>query len=218
MDVRVGPKGKLSTEELMLLNCGVGEDSWESLGLQGDQTVNSKGNQSWIFIGSWSWSFNTLATWSKELILWKRPWCWERLRAGGEGDDRGWDSWMHHWFDGHGFEQGPGVGDGQGSLASCSPWGCTELDMTEGPDWKSNLHLYRRFILHKGTYQEEKSPEQSETYLCSPNACSSHLLEHLPPLKPQTPAHSLSSKSYLSLSGLLAFWVSDLFGLLYIHA
>ena len=35
-----------------------------------------------------------LATWCKELTHWKRPWCWERLRAGGEGDDRGWDGWM----------------------------------------------------------------------------------------------------------------------------
>ena len=39
-------------------------------------------------------SSNTLATWCKELTLWKRPWCWERLGAGGEGDDRGWDDWM----------------------------------------------------------------------------------------------------------------------------
>ena len=37
---------------------------------------------------------NTLATWYKELTHWKRPWCWERLRAGGKGDDRGWDGWM----------------------------------------------------------------------------------------------------------------------------
>ena len=42
----------------------------------------------------WSWNSNTLATWSKELAHWKRPWCWERLRAGGEGDHRGWDGWM----------------------------------------------------------------------------------------------------------------------------
>ena len=35
-----------------------------------------------------------LATWCKELTHWKRPWCWERLKAGGEGDDRGWDGWM----------------------------------------------------------------------------------------------------------------------------
>ena len=39
-------------------------------------------------------SNNTLATGCKELTPWKRPWCWERLRAGGEGDDRGWDGWM----------------------------------------------------------------------------------------------------------------------------
>ena len=42
----------------------------------------------------WSWSSNTLATRCKELTHLKRPWCWERLKAGGEGDDRGWDGWM----------------------------------------------------------------------------------------------------------------------------
>ena len=43
---------------------------------------------------SWSWNSNTLATWWEELAHWKRPWCWERLKVGGEGDDRGWDGWM----------------------------------------------------------------------------------------------------------------------------
>ena len=43
---------------------------------------------------SWSWSSNTLVTWCEELTHWKRLWCWERLKAGGEGDDRGWDGWM----------------------------------------------------------------------------------------------------------------------------
>ena len=42
----------------------------------------------------WSWNSNTLTTWCKELTHLKRPWCWERLKAGGEGDDRGWDGWM----------------------------------------------------------------------------------------------------------------------------
>ena len=42
----------------------------------------------------WSWNSNTLATWWEELIHLKRPWCWERLKAGGEGDIRGWDGWM----------------------------------------------------------------------------------------------------------------------------
>ena len=42
----------------------------------------------------WSWNSNTLATWCEELTHWKRPWCWARLKAGGEGGDRGLDSWM----------------------------------------------------------------------------------------------------------------------------
>ena len=79
----------------MLLNCGVGEDSWESLGLQGDPT-----SPSWrrsvlnIHWKDWCWSSNPLATWCEELTHCKRPWCWESLKAGGGGDDRGWDGWM----------------------------------------------------------------------------------------------------------------------------
>ena len=42
----------------------------------------------------WNWNSNTLATWCEELTQWKRPWCWERLKVGGEGGDRGWDGWM----------------------------------------------------------------------------------------------------------------------------
>ena len=41
----------------------------------------------------WSWNFNTLGTWCEELTHLKRPWCWERLKMGGEGVDRGWDGW-----------------------------------------------------------------------------------------------------------------------------
>ena len=44
--------------------------------------------------GCWSWSSNTLTTWCEELAHWKRPWYWERSKAGGEGGDRGWDGWM----------------------------------------------------------------------------------------------------------------------------
>ena len=42
----------------------------------------------------WCWNSKTLATWWEEVTHWKRPWCWERLKAGGEGDDRGWDGWL----------------------------------------------------------------------------------------------------------------------------
>ena len=62
------------------------------------QPVHPKGgqSQSWVFIGKTDVKAETpmLATWCEELSHLKRPWCWERLRAGGEGDDRGWDGWM----------------------------------------------------------------------------------------------------------------------------
>ena len=62
------------------------------------QPIHPKGNQSWIFIHwkgwCWSWNSNTLATWCKKLTHLKRPSCWERLKVGGEGDDRGWGGWM----------------------------------------------------------------------------------------------------------------------------
>ena len=83
----------------------------------------------------WSWSSNTLATWCKELTHLKRPWCWERLKAGGEGDNRGWDGWMASMTWWTKFEQAPELGDGQGSLACCSPWGHKELHTTERLNW-----------------------------------------------------------------------------------
>ena len=58
------------------------------------QPVHPKGNQSWVFIGrtdAEAETPNILATSSEELTRWKRPWCWEGLGTGGEGDDRGWD-------------------------------------------------------------------------------------------------------------------------------
>ena len=87
---------KAGCQRIDLLNCGVGEDSWKSLGLQGDPTSPSWRKsvlnihwKDWC----WSWSPNTLATWCEELTHWKRPWCWEGWRTGGEGN-RGWDGWM----------------------------------------------------------------------------------------------------------------------------
>ena len=96
MDVRVGLWRKLSNKELMLLNCGVGEDSWESLGLQGDLTSPFWWRSALGFLWReccWSWNSSTLATSCEELTHWKRLWCWEGLGAGGEGDDRGWNGW-----------------------------------------------------------------------------------------------------------------------------
>ena len=55
---------------------------------------------------------------------------WVRLKAGGEGDDRGRDGWMASRLSGHEFEQTPGDGEGPGSLACYSPWGHKESEMT----------------------------------------------------------------------------------------
>ena len=60
------------------------------------QPVNPKGNQSWIFIGKTDAEAETPILWPPDVKNWVigKDWCWERLKAGGEGDDRGWDGWM----------------------------------------------------------------------------------------------------------------------------
>ena len=67
---------------------------------KGDQSVLGAHWKDWC----WCWNSNTLATWCEELTHLKRPWCWERLRAGGEGDNRGEVVGWHHWLNGHEFE------------------------------------------------------------------------------------------------------------------
>ena len=82
----------------MLLNCGVAEDSWESLDCMEIQPVHPKGDQFWVFIGRTDVEAETPVLWPPDGKNWlthlKRPWCWERLKVGGKGDDRGWDGWM----------------------------------------------------------------------------------------------------------------------------
>ena len=122
MDVRIGPLRRLSTEELMLLHRGVGEDSWESLG---QQRVNPKGNQSWIFIGRSDAEAEAPILCSPDAKSWlirKDPDAgkdWRQEKGMTENKMVGW----HHRFHGHELERAPGDGEGQGSLACCSPWG-----------------------------------------------------------------------------------------------
>ena len=103
--------------------------------------LNPKGNQSWIFIGrtdAESWNSNTLATWCKEPTHWKRPWCWERVKEGREGDDREWDNWMvslTQWawsFSRSGSWWWTGR---SGWKKACSPWARKDLDTTEWLNW-----------------------------------------------------------------------------------
>ena len=123
----------------MLLKCGVGEDSWESLGLQGDPT--SPSYRKWVLTihwkdWCWSWNSNILVTLCEELTHWN-----ESIDAGkdwgqeekGMTEDKmvGW----HYRLDGQGFGWTPGFGDGQGGLACCGSWGHKESDTTEWLNW-----------------------------------------------------------------------------------
>ena len=93
----------------------------------------------------WDWSSNTLATWCEELTHWERPSCWERLRAGGEGDDRRWDGWMASqtqwtwvWVDSRSWwwTGSPGVLRFMGLQRVRHDW-ATELNWTETRlEWK----------------------------------------------------------------------------------
>ena len=71
---------------------------------------------------------------------------WERLRAGGEEDDRGWDGWMASPTQWTWVWETPGVGDGQAGLVCCSPWGHKESDTTEKLNWSDVLSVQQLFV------------------------------------------------------------------------
>ena len=122
----------------MLVNCGVGEDSWESLGLQGDPT-----SPFWrrsVFSVHWKeWcEAETPILWppdAKSWLIGKDPDArkdWRQEEKGMTEDEMvGW----HHWLNGHEFGWTPGVGDGQEGLVCCSSLGHKESDMTEQLNW-----------------------------------------------------------------------------------
>ena len=137
MDVKVGLERKLSAEKLTFSNYGAGEESWGSLGQQGDQTNQSKRKsvldihwKDWC----WSWSYNTLAD-VKNWLIGNNPDAgkdWRQEEKGTTEDEMvGW----HHRLNGHVFEQVLGISDGQGSLAWCSPWDSKESNTTKWLFW-----------------------------------------------------------------------------------
>ena len=122
---------------------------------------------------------NTLATWCEQLTHWKRPSDavkdWWRQKGMTEDEMVGW----HHWLYRHEFEQSPRVGDGQGSLACCSPWGGKDSDMTERLNWLTDW-LRGKFV--------NISTKKCQTVILVPITCLKYILVS-------------SSKAFLSLTG-----------------
>ena len=107
----------------------------------------------------WSWNSNTLATWCKELTHLKSPWGWEGLRAGGEGDDRGWDGWMASptqwtwvWVDSWSWwwTGRPGVLLFMGSQRVRYDW-ATELNWTE-LKWNETTSILGFFFFFRNNF------------------------------------------------------------------
>ena len=110
-----------------------------ALDCKGIKPVHPKGNQPWIFTGRTDAEAEATILWppdAKNWLIWKDPNAgkdWRQEEKGMTEDEMaGW----HHRLDGHEFERALGVGDGQGGLACCSPWG-----RRVGHDWVSKLNL-----------------------------------------------------------------------------
>ena len=150
----------------MLLNCGVGGDKiFESpLDCKETQPIHPKQNPSWIFIGR----TETPILWppdAKNWLLGKdldagKDWRQEE-KGITEDEMAGW----HHPLNEHEFEQALGVGDGQGSLVCCSPWGCKESDTTEWLNWTElNLFIQKGFC---DSTDEQYQKKKKKSYLSS---------------------------------------------------
>ena len=100
------------------------------------QPVHPK-DQSWVFIGRTDVEAETPILWPPDVKSWLigKDRCWERLRAGGQGDNRGWDGWMASLTQWTWVWWTLGVGDGKGGLECCGSWGRKESETTERLNW-----------------------------------------------------------------------------------
>ena len=175
MDVRVGLWGKLSAKELMLLNYGVGEDSWESLGLQEDPTSPFWRRSALGFLWKEWYEAETPVLWSPHAKSWlsdkdsdaRRNWGQEE-KGTTEDEMAGW----HHWLHGCESEWTPGVGDGQEGLACCDSWGYRESDTTERLNW---TELRRRESSEFTLWNKTQSRKPMEHPAASETVCQDTL-------------------------------------------
>ena len=112
--------------------------------------VSPNGNQSWICSGRTDAEAEAPVLWppdAKNWLIGKGSDAGEDRRQEEKGTTEDEMAGWHHWLDGQEFEQALGVGDGQGSLMCCSPWGHKESNMTERLNWTE--HIYYPVITHK---------------------------------------------------------------------
>ena len=140
----------------MLWNCGVGEDSWDPFGQHGDQTINPKGNQPWIFVERTDAEAEALVLWPRDAKnqLVGKDRSWERLRAGGEGGDRGWNicmasltQWTWVWANSGRVWRAemPDVRQSIGSQKIRTYWVTEQLKSTLGIPWSwENFGCWQR--------------------------------------------------------------------------
>ena len=145
MNVRVGLWRRLSAEEFLLLNCGVGETLESPLDCKEIQPVHSEGNQPWDFFGRNDAKAASPELWPPHTKSWligkasDAGMDWGQEEKGTTEDEMA--RW-HHWLDGSESEWTLGVGDGQGGLACCNSWGRKELDTTERLIWSDLKSLF----------------------------------------------------------------------------
>ena len=106
----------------------------------------------------WSWSSNTLTTWCEELTHWKRSWCWERLKVGGEGNDRGWDVWMasltqYTWV---WVSSGSWWWTGKPGVLQSMGWQ-SQTRLSDWTDWLCEF-AKKTFFIHHPQYSQHLSP------------------------------------------------------------
>ena len=108
--------------------------------------VHPKGDQSWIFIGRTDVEAEIPILWppdAKNWLIWKDPDAGNDRRQEEKGMTEDEMAGWHHWLNGHEFEQPPGVGNGQGSLACCSPWDRKESDTTKWLNWTEAFYMHK---------------------------------------------------------------------------
>ena len=156
MDVRVGQKKEWAPRNWCFQSVVLEKTLESPLDCKEIQPVHPKGDQPWVFIEGTDAGAETPVLWlpDAKLTHWKRPWCWEGLGAGGEGDDRGWDGWMASltwctwvWVDSRSWwwTGRPGVLRFMGS-------------QRVGHDWAAELNWIRCWAL--GLYKQNPLPSK----------------------------------------------------------